>query len=321
MPSAKSNSAIAGIGAWRRLKYLAGLAGLYLRRLRDGQDASGLIECLAEYRKYLRGFGAKPLESCRVLEIGFGARPMRLLALYAIGADVTGIDLDRPIVRGRPGEFIDAWRKNGAERAIKSFLRFWINDLAERRSVWRALGPAAVRRDFPADRLVVASASTPGFWEGRDGTFDLIVSEDVFEHIPADELAVVTARMERALAPDGIALIRPMVFTGICGGHHLEWYEHTLAGDGPRETEPWEHLRRARLPANTYLNRLQRRDYRELFARHFDILSETEKRPGLGQRFMTPSIRAELSDYSDEELYSNAVMFVLRRKVDAGNRS
>ena len=108
-----------------------------------------------------------------------------------------------------------------------------------------------------------------------------------------------------------------MVFTGICGGHHLEWYEHTLDRDDARETEPWEHLRRDRLPANSYLNRLQRRDYRALFAAHFDILEETEKRPGLGKRFMTPEVRAELAAYPDEELYSNAVMFVLRRKAGA----
>ncbi|MEX2455324.1 MAG: class I SAM-dependent methyltransferase, partial [Rhodospirillaceae bacterium] len=298
--------------------YLAGLAGLYLRRLRDGQDAGWVDEVRAEYDARLRKHAGKPLKACRILEIGYGARPLRFMMLHALGADVTGVDLDRPILRGRPGEFADAWRKNGAERAIKSFLRFWINDIAERRAVYRALGPDAVRRGLPAERLMVASASAEGFWRDIGGGFDLVVSEDVFEHIPPDELAVVVAKMKDALAPGGIALIRPMVFTGICGGHHLEWYEHTLGQEVRRETAPWEHLRGDRLPANTYLNRLQRRDYRALFAAHFDILEEAEKRPGLGRGFMTPEIRAELADYPDEELFSNAVMFVLARKDRLG---
>ncbi|MGB0631978.1 MAG: hypothetical protein ACPGRZ_14920 [Alphaproteobacteria bacterium] len=58
-----------------------------------------------------------------------------------------------------------------------------------------------------------------------------------------------------------------------------------------------------------------RRDYRELFAKHFDILDESVLQPGLGAALMTPEIRAELSDYSDEELFSNNVMFVLKPRT------
>jgi len=67
-----------------------------------------------------------------------------------------------------------------------------------------------------------------------------------------------------------------------------------------------------RHPANTYLNKLSLADYRKLFSRHFDILQETCVRPNLGSQFMTPEIRLELNQYPDEELFSNAVIFLLR---------
>ena len=315
MSEFKSSSTVAGIGPVQRLRYMIGLAALYLRRLIEGQDASWVVETFAEYEEGLRRFGSgKPLAGCRIVEIGYGARPLRFMALHAISADVTAIDLDRPILSGRPGEFVDAWRRNGAARAIKSFLRFWINDGAERRAVYRALGARVIRRGLPADRLAVASAAEAAFWTPFAGSLDLIVSEDVFEYIPAEALRSIVDRMSDALAPDGIAMIRPMIFTGISGGHHLECYEHRVAADMPRATRPWEHLRGDRHPADTYLNRMSRRDYRALFSVRFDILEERVKRPDLGRERMTPELRAELKDWPDEELFSNAVMFVLRRK-------
>jgi hypothetical protein len=118
--------------------------------------------------------------------------------------------------------------------------------------------------------------------------------------------------MGASMAPDGVVFVKPTVFTGICGGHYLEWYPHTLNLPMDRRTEPWEHLRKDRHPANTYLNKLSLADYRKLFSRHFDILQETCVRPNLGSQFMTPEIRLELNQYPDEELFSNAVIFLLR---------
>ena len=103
-----------------------------------------------------------------------------------------------------------------------------------------------------------------------------------------------------------------MIYSGISGGHQLEWYPHTIGKTMKRETEPWEHLRRDRHPANTYLNKLRRQEYRTLFEKHFEILEEREKQPDMGRDLMTPAIRDELSDYPDDELFSNNVLFVLK---------
>ncbi|MEC7760332.1 MAG: hypothetical protein VX874_00290 [Pseudomonadota bacterium] len=115
------------------------------------------------------------------------------------------------------------------------------------------------------------------------------------------------------MEPNGIALIRPMVFTGIQGGHNVEWYD--AVSDKARDCPPWDHLRARNFSANTFLNELSLEEYRDLFARHFDILDETAKIPDLGRSFMTPALRAELEGWSDEELFSNQVRFVLRPKA------
>lgn len=81
-----------------------------------------------------------------------------------------------------------------------------------------------------------------------------------------------------------------------------------------RRTEPWEHLRRGRFPANTYLNRLARRDYVDIFAEYFWILEDEVMKPRLGAQFMNNKIRSELSGYDDYELFSNSVRFVLEPK-------
>jgi SAM-dependent methyltransferase len=143
---------------------------------------------------------------------------------------------------------------------------------------------------------------------------DLIYSEDVFEHIPPADVERLVARMATALAPGGIALIRPNIFTGITGSHLAEWYKDQVADNGPKRSEPWEHLRKARFSANTYLNRLPRSAYREIFNRHFEILEETVSHPGLGIQWFTPEVRQELSSWSEDELFSNQVQFVLRRR-------
>ena len=165
---------------------------------------------------------------------------------------------------------------------------------------------------IPVERLTKADAASASFWADA-GSFDFIYSEDVFEQIPRELLNVIVGRMAGALRPNGLALIRPMVFTGICGGHHLEWFPHTLDQRIGRRTQPWEHLRQNRFPANTYLNRLSRKDYVDIFEKHFWVLENETCLPNRGRQFMTKQIRAKLHQYGGE-LFSNSVRFVLKPK-------
>jgi cyclopropane fatty-acyl-phospholipid synthase-like methyltransferase len=212
---------------------------------------------------------------------------------------------------------IATFRTNGLERALKSAARYVLFDLSEKNQLARFLTRASGRPfEVPLDRLVVADASDPAFWEAYPGPYDFVYSEDVFEHIPEGDLRDVVAQLAAHLNKDGVAVIRPMIWTGIKGGHHIEYYFYR-GGPAPASVPPWDHLRGRQFPANTYLNKLTRRDYVRLFNEHLEIVEEVELEPDLGRELLTPELRTELSDYDDYELFSNKVSFVLRRARSA----
>jgi hypothetical protein len=276
------------------------------------RDFSDLQASYIQHDQYAQKVLGRPLVRCKVIEIGYGARPNRLIWFFGQGVDITGIDLDQPILRGTPAEFLRVYRKNGWERALKSVARWFINERQLRRALLAELSRQRNRTvELPPERLAVGDAANQDVWTQHRGV-DYIFSEDVFEHIPPGSLERILPLMAASMDPNGVVFVKPMVYTGICGGHHVEWYPHTLNQPMDRRTEPWEHLRKDRHPANTYLNKLCLADYRRLFSRHFDILEETCVRPNLGSQFMTPEIRRELSRYPDEELFSNGVIFLLR---------
>jgi SAM-dependent methyltransferase len=267
---------------------------------------------LAEYSSILEQYGRPAIDRQRVLEIGFGARPFRLAWLFNCGVNVTGVDLEAPLTKWTPRNVARIGRKSGWTRAAKSAVRYFLSDVKEWTFLKELFGKTHnAEFRFPAERLVVADATTDEFWNDA-GTFGMVYSEDVFEHIPKANLGNLVKRMASALRPNGLAIIRPNVFTGITGGHHVEWYPHRLPEiDAIRPTEPWEHLRQNRMPANTFLNQMTRREYVELFAPHFEILENRSMHQDLGRQYMTDEIRAELSAYGDDELFSNRVLFVL----------
>jgi SAM-dependent methyltransferase len=291
-------------------------------RLEQDVDAAFFapLEALyAEADALTRRYCGKPLTDCRVLEIGYGTRPMRMLWLWHQGVDVRGIDLDYPLLAFSPARLFRMARTNGIERALKSAVRYLVLD----RRQYRAMREALVERktlkpeasfwgDF-ASRLAVRNAADPAFWT-EAGRFDFIYSVDVFEHIPKPQVDAIVKAMAGALQPNGVALIRPDLFTGISGSHRPEWYKERLGEDFVRKAPPWDHLRENRFPANSYLNRMRLAEYEEIFGKYLAI---AEKKPidyGQGREFLTPEIRAELAAYSDDELLTNNIDYVLRCK-------
>lgn len=314
----RSNSSVGDIGSVERLRYLFGLLSMNLRGLWREPEIGGVRWRVDEYRREFAGHTGKRLEDCRVLEIGFGQRPWVVWWLANLGIDIIGVDLDRPILSGGLGEFRAIARANGVGRAVKSFLRFHLFDRRERRALARAIEAETGRRfTMPVDRLRVSDAASEAFWRGLQ-PLDFIYSDDVFEHVPAEALERIVNAMAQKLKPEGLAFVRITVFTGITGSHLPEWYGYTLAEPRARRAEPWEHLRQDRFRADTYLNRLGRKAYRELMARYFDIVEERVCHPDLGRAFLTAALREELKDYDEEELFSNEVLFLLRPKSAAG---
>ena len=107
----------------------------------------------------------KALGDAHVLEIGFGARPWRLIWLIDLGADAIGFDLEYPALHGWPNEFLNILRKNGIERCLKTLVRFFLFDPTERRESKRLIGAdSASPLAMPRDRFKIGDASDGDLW-------------------------------------------------------------------------------------------------------------------------------------------------------------
>jgi hypothetical protein len=248
------------------------------------------------------------IEGCNAFEIGCGQRPYRLLYYRHKGINALGVDMDKVVFSANPLEILKSLRRNGLERTAKTYVRFFLFDIAENRQLKSHL---QIER-WPLDKIKHGTAANAINWP--DQTFDLIYSDAVFEHIPKQELEKICALMVRHMHSESIAVISPMVFTGIKGGHNVEWYN--VDTSGLRQCPPWDHLRENRYPANTYLNKMWLRDYHEMFSRYFHILKADPLEPDLGREFLTDELRQELSNCSEDELFSNKVSFVLKPKAE-----
>jgi hypothetical protein len=305
-----SPSVARGLPLTRKVDEGLALYKLYRREARSGVDFEDLFNEIDEYDHLLAQYTGRALTEASVFEIGFGARPHRQIAMQSMGIDVRGVDAEAPVISGRPSQFVTMLRRNGAERAAKSIVRRLLFDRAEERALDRTLSQRRLVRRLDPGRLMVADA---GLVRLEPESVDLVVSEDVFEHLQRDTLEQVICGMARWLRPTGLALIRPNVFTGITGGHLIEWSRRAmLHPPSERRSEPWEHLRQRRIAPNTFLNEVTRAEYRELFGRHFEIVEERVTRPDLGRAHLDERAREELAGWPDDELFSNQTLFVLR---------
>lgn len=270
-----------------------------------------LLKEIDDYAKRYKAITGRKLLDANILEIGYGARPNRLLALISLGYDARGIDLDKPILKGSFSEFLQVYRTNGIKRFCKSFVRNRLFDKHERSSLDRILQSRGGKLNIDESRFLVGDAGTFVF---PPESIDFIYSEDVFEHLPPDSLHELCQNLSNAMSIDGLALISPAIYTGIAGGHLVEWYPHTLDNNNGRQSEPWEHLRKRRYIADCYLNELRVYDFEYIFNNYFDVLDIINQDAGLGRKYLTKEIKDELSDFSEEELLSHKWTFVLRKK-------
>jgi hypothetical protein len=168
---------------------------------------------------------------------------------------------------------------------------------------------------FDLNTMIVGDLADAEVWARAGTCIDFIYSEDVFEHIPREFLPQVVSLMADAMSDDAIAIITPMIFTGIAGGHDLDWYPHRVDLEDRARGPAWGHLTNETKPGDTFLNKMTRKEFRELFASRFDILWEETIRGDLGRQHLTEDRRRKLEAFDEEELFSNNVRFVLRKKA------
>jgi SAM-dependent methyltransferase len=241
--------------------------------------------------------------SPRVLDLGCGGRAGVTLTLHTLGVPTTGIDYD--LVAPRPSLF--SWahiaRQNGLERAAKTIGRQLLFDRPYYRRLCHLL-----RMKLRWDGLDVRTMDARDL-VFPDDTFSFVFSAAVFEHI--SDIAAATAELHRVMQPGGYAYIKTHLFPSLSGGHALDWADPE---DAPRlntPVPPWDHLRERRHPAHVYLNELRADDYLRAFAEHLDIVDceyVTE-----GQELLTPEIRDELSEWSEEDLTRRSLIAMLRK--------
>ena len=305
-----SPSVARGLPLARKLSEGLALFKQYRSAAGTGAVLKGLFDEIAEYDTRLRAQTGITLAEAVVFEIGFGARPHRHIVLQSMGVDVRGVDVEVPVLSGSPSQFVSMLRRNGVERVAKSLVRHILFDRGEQRELDRALRERGLVRRLDPARLIVADVRDVQI---EPGSLDLVFSEDVFEHLQPDTLKYVVAAMARWLKPTGVALIRPNVFTGITGGHLIEWSRDAMRQPPPtHRSEPWDHLRQRRFKPNIYLNELTRAEYRKVFGAHFEIVEERVAQPDLGRAYFDARAQAELAHWPEEELFSNQTLFVLR---------
>jgi hypothetical protein len=269
-----------------------------------------LEEINAYAKSYLQVTGQN-LADANILEIGFGARPNRLIMLTSLGYRARGIDLDRPILKGSVTEFLEVFKKNGFIRFVKSVIRHALFDVHERRVLRRVIKSSGGNFKVDESKFLVGDASN---FEFPPGSLDFIYSEDVFEHIPLSALHTLCKNLSASMSENGLALISPAVYSGIAGGHLVEWYPHTLDSRVLRCSEPWEHLRKRRYHADCFLNELRVHEFEDIFKQYFNVVDIQSINHGMGAQYLTDELREELSDYETVELLSHKWTFVLRSK-------
>jgi hypothetical protein len=309
----KTASSIRGIDLFSKVQYSFQLLKVRLDSDSEGQTLIPWSD-IREYEYFLAKYdpgGSSKIQEHDVLEVGFGARPWRLFAMTSLGINIAGIDLDRPTYGCNPSRLIQVLKTNGFERFVKSFVRGVLFDLNDLRKLRKELN--LVGKSLLIDETKMEVGNAAESFHFKPESFSFAFSEDVFEHIPPDVLPSVLANLKTWLKKDAICVIRPHIYTGITGGHDPAYYAYRVETHSIREDRAWAHLWDPEFKVNTYLNKLRLRDYYKLFSEHFDILEVKQKYHQLGKEYLNDSVLQKLNgEYSEEELLTNQVAFVLR---------
>lgn len=284
---------------------LPGRAGLYFSMLQYG--LLHYPEFAAEHVAFYQALRARigEVRGLRVLDVGCGKSYWLSLLLASDGAIVTGVDTEEVMAGRSLAKYRGIAAANGWERAARTAV--W--DLLFARPYYRAL-EREFGRPLRHDGVDVRRYDGVNL-DLADASIDLVVSHEVFEHVA--DLPSLLCSLRRVLKPDGRTYIYVHSWTSVSGGHHIAW-KH--ADTRPSKVvAPWDHLRAGRHPwVPSWLNRLRTSDYRDAFAREFDLLQWIDG-PEEGRALLTPEIRAELGAYDEHELLTKGFIIVARPKA------
>lgn len=253
----------------------------------------------------------RPVEGLRILEIGPG-QGLERARYFGIKNEVVGIDLDVIPVEKSAASYYQVLRQNGAGRLIKTLGRKMLVERANGIAWSNAVGFSAMKMPeiIQGDICGCLPELSP---------FDLIMSWSVFEHLTDPEKAL--ENVIQLLKPGGIFYLSIHLYTSFNGHHDIR------AFTGQGEKLPlWGHLRARTsgdIHPSAYLNQWRLCQWRDLFQKlapgYEEFLEGDDCRVVYGAK-LTPDIRAELKEYSDEELYTVNAVYCLRKPIRPDQR-
>lgn len=163
------------------------------------------------------------------------------------------------------------------------------------------------------DTLICGDVSILPF---REESFDLVTSVAAFEHFL--DVPAVLKETYRVVRPGGFVWALVHLFSSPSGGHNVSLSEVPLR-TVPSGVDPWDHLRRRRLPFHVPLNQWRTKQYLSEFGKHFEIVKRyCAMREG--EDLLTGEIESELSEYSRDELTCGAYVIVGRKPLSTSFR-
>ncbi len=220
-------------------------------------------------------------ENLKILDVGSGALRPQYSILQSQGHHVVGVDL-----------------VNEPSGGIRSKLYILARYLFRR--PLRASG-----HPISDSTLVCADVGALPF---HTDAFDLVTSVAAFEHFL--DIPSVVEELQRCLVPGGVAWIMIHLFTSPSGGHNVTRDLNAIQ-TLPPGVEPWDHLRKRKLAFHVPLNEYRIADYLAAFETHFEVVNHYCAGKE-GEHLLTPEIRAELAEYSEEELTCGCYVIVAK---------
>jgi len=241
------------------------------------------------------------IKNKKILDIGCGRLYPNTLLLSDFGNDVVGVDtayigIKQPFLK----RCAMAFRHDGAFSFMGEIFYFLFR---RDKKYYAALEKLAGKR-LAHDGVSVKTMNAERLYF-PDETFDLVVSNATFEHICDVPKAV--SEVARVLKKDGVIYIGINLFTSLAGGHCFDYKDQ-------QKVLPWGHLRAKGHTAPVYLNKMRESEFIRLFSKRFYIIEVKDIGVGEGRAFLTPQVREELKDYSENELLKRDIIIVARKR-------
>ena len=261
----------------------------------EEKDALWRISLSAAARQQLKEAFNIEWHNCRLLDVGCG-QLLRHALIFGTDNEVVGIDVELPFRHPYISDFFHTVSCCGTKRAIKTALRQMLGiDRRFRHSLMRHLNVTKL----PDIEMHLMDAMELGF---DSNSFDGAYSFSVFQYII--DPAAAAEEIYRVLKPGGTAYIQLHLYTSLGGS------DHPMLKVQPGRYPAWGHLRQSTvfyLKHGLSVNCWRLEQYKEMLESVFDQVcyasagSEQEE----ARKFLTPAIRTELAEYSEEELLTS----------------